>query len=413
MKIETYGLQPVPEIERKSNWFDLFVIWGGVSFCLPSFIVGALLIPTFSWGEAVLINFIGNLAVGILIVLGGYYGTKTGYPAVIFGRYVFGYPIGQWLPTISLLFSTLGWYAVMTALTGQMLNVTLEKFVGFSNLTLVTIIVGVLNAFTAVFGYQKIRWFSKLSFPILSFFCIIITIKIASFGPVSMALDYQPTRLLTYGEGIDIIIGSFISGAFAASDFSRYAKSNRHNWVGTLSGTFFVSFILGHLGMISMIVTGNSNPLLMIQDMGMGIPVLIFVLLANWTTNDNMLYSSGLAMTNVLPSFDRWKSTLLCGGLGTVLAVLGVTHFVKSWLMMMACIFSPLLGVVLSEFFIIKRGAVHTSINVEAVIAVGGGIFLAKITPPQYMASVVGLLASGLIYIGAVRLNKKTTKGAS
>ena len=246
MNIELHGLDSVPLTERKATWADLFMIWAGVSFCLPSFVAGALLVPAFSWGEALEINLWGNLVVGVLIVLGGYFGTKTGYPAVIYGRHVFGYPLGQWLPTASLLLSTLGWFAVMTAMTGMALDEIVKAATGFSSPLGMTILVGLLNASTAVLGYQKIRWLDWLSVPLLSVLCIWITMKIVSSTAMPVALQYQPTGSLMYGEGMDLIIGGFISGAFVASDFSRYARDNRHNWIGTLPGAFLVSFLLNN-----------------------------------------------------------------------------------------------------------------------------------------------------------------------
>lgn len=406
MHIELHGIDSVPQSERKTTWTDLFMIWAGVSLCLPSFITGALLIPAFSWGKALEINFLGNLVVGILIVLGGYFGTKTGCPAVVYGRHVFGYPLGHWLPTAFLLFSTLGWYAVMTAMTGAALNEIINMATGFSSPVLMTIFAGFLNLSTAVLGYQRIRWLNRISVPLLSILCIWMTYKILSLTVIPDAFQYQPNGSLSYGEGMDIIIGGFLSGAFVASDFSRYARNNRHNWFGTLPGTFLVSFLLGLIGMLAVTVTGAWNPVLVVQNIGLGIPALIFILLANWTTNHSIIYSSGLALTNVLPQLGRWKNTILCGIAGIVLAVAGLTDFLQAWLILLSVILSPLLGVVLTDFLIIKREN-RTTANMQAIFSVGAGILLAKITPPQYIASAVGLVSSSIIYMMLMMLKKQ------
>ncbi|NLI13829.1 purine-cytosine permease family protein [Pelotomaculum propionicicum] len=399
MEIEQHGLDPVPETERTATWADLFIIWGDINLCLPSFVVGALLIPALSWGEAVSVNFWGNLVVGVLIVLGGYFGTNTGYPAVIYGRKVFGYPVGQWFSTALLLVSTLGWYAVMTAMTGEALDMIIKEFTGFSSPILMIILVGILNSSTAVMGYQRIRWLDWVCTPLLSLLCVWLTFKVLGLITLPVAFQYHPTGSIGYAQGMDLVIGGFISGAFVASDFSRYARSNRDSWFGTFPGAFLVSFLLGLLGMMSVVATGDWNPVTVVQDLGMGIPALFFILMANWTTNHSVLYSSGLALTNMLPRHARWKNTFICGVAGIVLAVAGLTDVLQSWLMLLSCVFSPLIGVVLTDFLIIKRTAGHTSVNVQAVIAVGAGIFLAKMTPPQYIASAVGLVSSSLIYI--------------
>ncbi|WP_166512885.1 purine-cytosine permease family protein [Desulfallas thermosapovorans] len=245
--IEKYGLDAVPQNERTATWFDLFTIWSGVSICLPSFIVGTLLVPACIWSEAVQINFWGNLIVGVLIVLGGYFGTKTGFPAVVMGRYVFGYPLGQWLPTTALLISTLGWYAVMTVLTGMALAEIAGHILGPVMLPLITALVGLLNASTAVAGFHKIRLFNRLMVPLLALFCIYLAYNVYIQVEHSATTSYHPSGNLSFGEGIDLIIGSVLAGAFSASDFSRYAINNLHNWLGTLPGTFVMSFLLGFL----------------------------------------------------------------------------------------------------------------------------------------------------------------------
>lgn len=287
----------------------------------------------------------------------------------------------------------------MTAMTGEALDMIIKEFTGFSSPILMIILVGILNSSTAVMGYQRIRWLDWLCTPLLSLLCIWLTFKVLALITLPTAFQYHPTGSIGYAQGMDLVIGGFISGAFVASDFSRYARSNRDSWFGTFPGAFLVSFLLGLLGMMSVVATGDWNPVMVIQDLGMGIPALFFILLANWTTNHSVLYSSGLALTNVLPRLGRWKNTFICGVAGIVLAAAGLTDMLQSWLMLLSCVFSPLIGVVLTDFLVIKRTAGHTSVNVQAVIAVGAGIFLAKMTPPQYIASAVGLVSSSLIYI--------------
>ncbi len=399
LNLERHGLNSVPHDERTATWFDLFTIWSGVSICLPSFIVGALLVPAFSWGEAIQINFLGNFIVGILIVLGGYYGTRTGFPSVIMGRHVFGNPLGQWLPTAALLISTLGWYAVMTVLTGMALAEMLGHNLGLFMLPLFIALVGLLNASTAVAGFHRMRWFNRLMVPLLGVFCVFLALKVFNHMPPVTSGSYQPSGKLSYGAGIDLIIGSFLAGAFAASDFSRYARNNLHNWLGTFPGTFLMSFLLGLLGMYSVIATGEWNPVLVVQNLGMGIPALLFILFANWTTNHNLLYSSGMALLNIFPRLERWKSTIICGVLGTVLALTGIVDYLESWLTLLSYIFAPLLGVVLAELFVVGNKKAAVAINISAFIAVGIAILVEIFLPPQYVASLAGLAVAAVVYI--------------
>ncbi len=398
MYIEPHGLDAVPLREKTSTGTDLFMIWAGASFCFPSFIIGALLVPSFSWNEAVFINLAGNFLVGILIVWGGYFGIKTGLPAVVLGRQVFGYPSGQWIPSLGILLSMLGWSAVIIAMTGVALDAMVKDLTGFSSPLLFIILAGLLNASTAVIGYGSIRRFSWLTVPIMVIVCFLIGVKILTMPGLNVSIDYSPSRAMSFGAGLNLIIGGSISGALVASDFSRYTGKVSQSWGGVLSGTFLVSFLLGMLGMMAQAVTGNWNPLLMIQETGMGTVLFIFLLIANWTSSDNLLYSSGLAMSNLLPGLGRFKTTLICAVLASVMAAAGITSFLPDWLELLSILLSPLLGVVLSEFFLVKRKFTNTSLNTRALIALSAGMGAAVITPEGYIPSLSGLAGSALVY---------------
>lgn len=79
-------------------------------------------------------------------MLEGYFGTGTGLPAVVFGKHVFGERIGHLIPTACLLISTLGWFAVITAITGQALDEIIKLNTGYSNPVLFTVLSGAMNA---------------------------------------------------------------------------------------------------------------------------------------------------------------------------------------------------------------------------------------------------------------------------
>ena len=52
-------------------------------------------------------------------------------------------------------------------------------------------------------------------------------------------------------------------------------------------------------------ISGEWNPVLGVQELRLGIPALLLIIFATWTTNDKNLYSGGLALTNVFPGRSR------------------------------------------------------------------------------------------------------------
>lgn len=398
--LESYTSQPIPAGERSSTWIDLFVIWTASSICLPAIILGSLLYSNYSWNEALAVNLWGNLLVAALIAVGGIFGVRSGQPAFVLGRNVFGQGLGQWLPTFCILLSMLGWFAVITEMSGQALNAILFQARGLSHPQLITALLGLINATTAVAGYQRIRGLSLWSTPLLALACLLIYLRLKGMIPLHTELPYISINTMPPGSGLNLIIGGSIAGAIVASDFSRYTPKHVHNLIGTASGVFIASFLLGLLGMLSHLVTGNGNPLLLFQDLvWFSFP---FILLATWTTNDNLLYSSGMALSNLLPSISRWQNTLGCGLLATVLAVFGITQYLEAWLSLLAGLMSPLLGVFLVHMLPGKRDY-RGNTNWRALLATAAGVLAGWAVPAEFVPSLVALVLAGLVYAGLMK----------
>ncbi|MGI5880783.1 MAG: purine-cytosine permease family protein [Syntrophomonadaceae bacterium] len=392
--IEIHTLERIPSGERVSTWIDLAFIWGAASICLPAFILGGVLLVDYSWNQALAINFWGNLLVALLIAAGGAYGISTGQPAVTMGRYVFGHGVGQWLPAVCMLLATLGWFAVVTEFTGQALDSILVAYSGNSYPLLAIFIAGTITATTALGGYQQVKGLSYLTGLPLLLVCVITFIylkgNLAAPQPMLFSFTFPP------GAGINFIVGGSIAGAIVASDFSRYTRSHTHNLAGTFIGVFFPSVFLGMMGMLSFVITGNWNPLQIFNHLiWFSLPIILF---SAWTTNDNLLYSSGLALSNILPGLTRWQNTLGCAIAGITVALLGITEHLQSWLNLLVVVIAPLLGVFLAHQLAVKK-AWPGRINYGAWLATLTGVISASIIPDNFISSILSILIAGIVYI--------------
>jgi NCS1 family nucleobase:cation symporter-1 len=100
------------------------------------------------------------------------------------------------------------------------------------------------------------------------------------------------------------------------------------------------------------------------------------------------------------------------------LAALRITDYYTSFLQMLAYMFSPLIGVVMSDFFLIQRtrldlpemyrndGRFHYTggINPIAWSVVGMGIVIGFFTPSYLVASLVSIACSGVMYYVLMRM---------
>ena len=417
-KIEQRGVDAVPRAERTRNWWDLFVIQAGINITLPSFLIGALLVPALSWAQAVAALVLGNVVVGILMVLTGHLGVDHGIPTTVASRFSLGYPRGMWLSSMCVLVSLVGWFAVTAELAGLAVDHVLKEVFGWSSPRLVIVLMALSNSLPAVAGFASIRWLSALAVPgLLALSAWLLGVIVTRYGYAAL-VSYAPAGGVAFTTAIDWVIGGFIVGVFTAPDVSRYVRARWHNWVGGLAGVVPASVLLGLIGALAKLATGDWNAVNAVETLGLGIPALLIVVFATWTTNDVNLYSSGLALTNLRPSWGRWRNTLVLSLLGTTLAALRISNHFEKFLTLLSYAFSPLVGVLLTDYYFVRRGRLDVEeayqergrysylrgVNETAVLAVVAGILAGVLTPSRFVGSLISLGLAGALYYAAMRL---------
>ncbi len=99
----------------------------------------------------------------------------------------------------------------------------------------------------------------------------------------------------------------------------------------------------------------GASPIASMTSLGLGIPVLIVMVLATWTTNINNLYSASLSIARMMPRVRDWVITLVSGVIGTLLALAGIMdHFVE-FLILLGIIVPPIAGVYLADYFLLRE----------------------------------------------------------
>jgi cytosine permease len=410
--IEQHGVDAVPKSERTKSWWDLFVIQAGVNITLSSLLLGGLLVPGLSWTQACVALVLGNIILGVLLALMGYFGVDYGISTSVASRFALGHPRGSWIASIIILLSMVGWFGVTAELAGQATHDALQGTPGFSNTALVIAVIGALNCLPPILGFENIKWLSRLAVPALTGLCVWILVVIVSKYGYSNLVHYTPTHSISLTTGLDLVMGGLIVGVFTAPDLSRYVLSTRDNWIGAMLGSFPPSLFLGVVGALSKLATGDWNAVSVVQRLGLGAPALIVIIASSWTANNSNLYSSGLALANIFPRLSRWQGTALMGALGTILAALRVTRYFGSFLLVLSGLFSPLIGILLCDYFFVRRSRLNLpeayrdhgscfytrGVNIAAVVALIAGFLVAQFAPASIMASLVSLFTAALVY---------------
>ena len=418
LKAETFGVDAVPASSRTHGWFSLFVMYAGINVCLPMMMMGGILLPGLSFKQAILVGLVGNTVAATIISLMGYPGADHGLPATVLTRSSLGFPSGTWIASLAITVSGVGWFAFQAELAGLAADGVVERMTGFSSPILMISVMGALNVVIAVMGFGWIQRLATWSVPALLVLCSLLLWKIALDHPFRELINRPGDGSLTLLAGMNVMVSGQFAAAFTSSDLSRYSKDHRSLWLGIWSGIVPVSAFMIGLGALSRLVSGEWNPVLGVQQLGLGIPALVLIIFATWTTNDKNLYSGGLALTNVFPGRSRWLHTLILGALGTALGCFGVTRYLAEFLVALGAIFAPLVGVVIADYFLVrarrpalgdlyeKDGSYRYTrgVNLAALIAIAAGLLAGRLAPPESIQPIVSLFVTMVVYCGGMRL---------
>lgn len=338
-----YSLEAVPEGARKGFW-NMFFVMLGFTFFSASMSVGAKLgngldLSGFAWacliGGIILSAYCGVLA---------YIGSHTGMTMDLLCRRTFG-ERGSYLSSAILGFTQIGWFGVGVA----MFSIPAAELMGINEWVL-TIFAGLLMTATAATGMKALEIVSYISVPLIVILGVYSMVTAAGEGGGLAAMFAQSAGGISLVTGIGYVIGSFISGGTATPNFIRFAKNSKIAVWTTVIAFFLGNTLMFCFGAVGGAFTGKDDIFYVMIAQGLALPALI-VLGANiWTTNNNALYTGGLAISNV--SRVRMKyTTWIAGIVGTALAIWLYWNFV-GWLNILNCALPPIGAIVILDFLV-------------------------------------------------------------
>ena len=352
-----YSLEAVPESARKGFW-NMFFVMLGFTFFSASMSVGAKLgngldLSGFIWacviGGVILSAYCGVLA---------FIGASTGLNMDLLCRRAFGTK-GSYLSSFLLGFAQIGWFGVGVA----MFSIPAAQLLGI-NEWILTIVAGLLMTATAATGMKALEIVSYISVPLIVILGVYSMITATAEGGGLVAIFGQSAGGITLFTGIGYVIGSFISGGTATPNFIRFAKNRKIAVWTTVIAFFLGNTLMFCFGAVGGAFTGADDIFYVMIAQGLAIPALI-VLGANiWTTNNNALYTGGLALSNITGKPMKYL-TWAAGIIGTALAIWLYWNFC-GWLNVLNCALPPIGIIVILDYF--KNRKKYEGTHNEAVV---------------------------------------------
>lgn len=391
-----FSQNPVPLDKRRSN-FSLVFIMLGLAFFSASMWTGGILGIGLSMGQFILALVLGNGFLALYTAILGYIGAKTGLNTNLLARFSFGVK-GSWIPSLILGGTQVGWFGVGIA----MFALPVSKATGL-DLNLVIILAGILmttNVFFGIAGLSVISMIAVPSIALLGGYSVWLAIK--NMGGWAAFAQTVPTEPVSLYAAIAMVIGSFISVGTLTADFIRFGKKAAIAIVCCFVAFFLGNSLMFFFGAAGSVSEGVSDISEVMMKQGLLIPAILVLGLNIWTTNDNALYASGLAFSNITRLPSRWLS-LANGVLGTIAGLWLYNNFV-GWLTFLSSAIPPIGGIIITDYLLAKKSyhefaqAEFRSVNWSAMIALAAGALAGLLSPG--IPPLNAILTASLTYAG-------------
>jgi NCS1 family nucleobase:cation symporter-1 len=413
-----WGINPVPTKHRILRGFDYFILWSSLGVGLLVFSAGSFLSET-PFYHALLAIIIGSIAGSVLLSMAGKIGSDHAVPSLIGIRPAFGL-YGSYLAAVLNIIQLIGW----TTFEILILSKAAEQLTNMHVTFVWNIIFGVIITLLGIFGplFLVKQWLSKFA----------IWIVYASSAIILVTLLFQNLPNVMSGEGkdmsffvaLDIVIAMPISWMPLVSDYNRFAKTSKGAFIGTLIG-FSITNIIFYVGGLLFGVGDISSIIISIQAILSGFILLVMIV----DEIDNAfadIYSAAISSQSIFHNLNQRHLIIGFSIVSTILAIFVSIEGYEQFLFLIGALFIPLFGVLLTDYFVIKRGKYQNDmmygnkiikIGYPAIIAWAIGVvlyyLLSQLSPiylaqlPTIGSTIPSLIISSLLYLLITKLNLK------
>ena len=369
-----WGVEPVPPSLRVLRTFDLFVLWSSLGVGLLVLAAGTLLIGVGGFGfgltlaESAVVALFGSVLGSIMLAAAAHHGSRAGVPTMVSLRPILGRR-GSFIPTALNVFQLLGWAAFELLVMGIAAATLVGDLFGPSTAAIFIPIFGAVVAALALGGPLAVirAWLEKFAIWLVYASTAAIGIALILKGP-SLGIRSAPqyfsgtTSLLL---ALDLVIAMPVSWWPLISDYNRFARSSKDSLIGTAAGYTIANTVFYMLGaglMALGIAIGQPNFLAVIGLLGLGAFPLLIILVDETDNAFANIYSTAVSIQNLAPR--RRQLTFIAAA--TVIAMAGAAFLwsrgeglgggYEGFLFLIGGLFVPLLGVVIADSFVVRRG---------------------------------------------------------
>jgi len=340
--------------DQMVNGWHVAVIVIGVAITLPAFLVGAEIMGSLGTQKGILAIVLGGSILAVIASACMHIAVSKRLTTYQILDASFG-KVGSRIVSFLVSLTLLGWFGVTVSLFGQAMAKSVEDLFSIHIPTEVYIVIGcTIMALTTIYGFRAIDILSKYTVPMMMIILVTGVYFISSNFTVSEIWTARPTsqvNLTSFGGAVSAVVGSFMVGLTILPDIARFINRKRQVYVASIGsyGSFF-ALILIAAGLPGL-MTGEKDLIASLYQTGLGVPALIMMIFASWTTNINNLYSCSLGFSQVAPNVKGWQITIISGIIGAVFALSGIVDHLIDFLLLLSIFIPPVAGIYIAHFF--------------------------------------------------------------
>jgi nucleobase:cation symporter-1, NCS1 family len=352
--------EPVPQA---LGLLDQFGLWGNLGVSLLGF-TGAIFVlqpngtgtPELSLAAGLTAIVLGTVLGTLVVAVSGVAGTRTGAPAMVLLRSVFGAEL-SYLPTLLNVLQCIGWgvFELVTIATAARTVAPATPRWGY------ILAAGVITGLFTLRPLGAIRILRRIAMPIVAVILAYLLLELVRH-PLP-AFEHGTWR--GYWYAMDTVVAAAISFAPLAADYTRHSRSERTAFWGAFAGYGATQILCYVIGMMTLVTVARSPSDIYGAFIAVPLGSLAFAVLAARELDQSFanVYSTAVSVQNLRPWWDRRVLAVGIASLVTVLALwINIADY-ENFLVLLGSVFVPMSAVFIVDFFVLSRGCWDLSIH--------------------------------------------------
>ena len=352
----SWGIDPVPEQLHVLSGLDSTLLWGNLSVSLLVIVIGALLVPALSLRDALLAILVGAVAGNILLALAALIGADARIPGMVLLRAPLGRS-GSYLPTALNVAQNVGWSTFELIIIATAAGALSQHLFHWHGKWLWTIAFGVLSWTLGMLGPVGFvrRYLRKFASWALLFAMAYLTYWAVSKSHLH-AFWARPGKggFPSFGQAVDLVIGSVVSWTPLAADYTRFARTRRGAALGAGLGYFVPTIWCIGLGILIVLARGVSDaqalPAAVAAAGGVALVALIAITVDESEKAFADIYSTAVSLQNFFPRVSQRLLITIVSAAATGLALALNLGNYQDFLYLLGSFFVPLFGVLVADW---------------------------------------------------------------